>query len=371
MALIAVAEDDPGTRKLLSVVLTHMGHEVVSAADGRAAWALVREHRPDLIVSDVNMPGMNGFDLLEAVRKDPALATTPFILLTSLQERRDMRQGMRLGADDYLSKPFQSRELREAVDAQINKHAIRLAAQDMLVQHAVDGALLEQASHLTDQYEGRLARALSEQWPTSQPCQEASRFDQATVLVADIRHYPEWLTALSADELGELLKRFYENSGDTVFLFSATAMQFVGEGVMAVFADRDDAPTAPHSLRAVRAAFGLRNAAASLRNFIEQRFAGRHLPRFDVGMALHSGPVAMMRLEGLLGGATQVVPVGETVTDAMAILRHAPSGEAPVTVSVSVLRSITGAVQPARRYLVQLPQRAEPIDVCRIEPLAA
>jgi CheY-like chemotaxis protein len=371
MARIVVAEDDPGTRKLLSVVLEKMGHEVLAAADGQSGWALTRTHRPDLVVSDVNMPGMSGFELLDAVRKDPDLLLTPFILLTSLQERKDMRQGMRMGADDYLTKPFQSRDLREAVHAQINKSSLRAAAQALQVQTALSGALAQQAQALGDDFEDRLALALNEQWPTGSPAQQTDSHDHATVLCVGVLNHAQWVQALSAGELGQVLKRFYENSGDTVFLFGASTLQFVGDGVVAVFTEKGATHSAPHSLRAVRAALGLKNATVAVDRFIAQHFPERALPRFEVRMALHNGPVAMMRLEGLLGGATQTVPVGETVVDTIALQRNALQEHGPITVSVSVLRSVTGAVRPLQRYLAHLPHRPEPMDVCAVGPLPA
>lgn len=369
MALVVVAEDDSGTLKLISVVLKNQGHEVLGARDGLSAWALIREHWPDVIVSDVNMPGMSGFELLQRVRDSSEVGQTPFLLLTSMQERRDMRQGMNLGADDYLTKPLRPRELVDAVQAQLNRQNVRTAARNMHVQTALTEALEEQAWALQEQYEKRLARELSEQWPGDGIGQAAQTHPHATVLFADIRHYPAWLAALSATEMGQLLKRFYENSGDTVHLFGTSALQFVGEGLLAVFADETPSLTAPHGLRAVKAALGLRTAAASMAGFARSQFPGRALPVFDVGMALHSGPVAMMRLEGLLGGSTQLIPVGETVVDAMAMQRHVLPGHGAITVSVPVLRSVTGAVQPVSRYLLALPHRSEPMDVCAVEPL--
>lgn len=371
MALVVVAEDDSGTLKLISVVLKNQGHEVLGARDGIGAWALIQENWPDVIVSDVNMPGMSGFELLQQVRDSTQVGQTPFMLLTSLQERRDMRQGMNLGADDYLTKPLRPRELVDAVEAQLNRQNVRTAARNMHVQTALSEALEEQAWALHEQYEKRLARELSEQWPGDARSQAAQTYPQATVLFADIRHYPAWLAALSTTEMGQLLKRFYENSGDTVHLFGASALQFVGEGVLAVFADEAASLTAPHSLRAAKAALGLRTAAASMAGFVRSQFPTHTLPAFDVGMALHSGPVAMMRLEGLLGGSTQLIPVGETVVDAMAMQRHATHAQGAITVSAPVLRSITGAVKPVSRYLLPLPHRSEPMDVCAVEPLHA
>ena len=90
--------------------------------------------------------------------------------------------------------------------------------------------------------------------------------------------------------------------------------------------------------------------------------------RFEAGIAIHSGPVAMMRLDGLLGGAAQVLPVGETVVNALAMQR-ATVGPHPVTLSIPVLRAVTGAVQPVSRHFVTLPQCAEPLEVCAVDPL--
>jgi CheY-like chemotaxis protein len=370
MALIVVAEDDGGTLKLIQVVLRNQGHNVITASDGHGAWQLIREHRPDLVVSDIDMPGATGFELLRAVREHDDLNQIPFILLTSLQERRDMRQGMTLGADDYLTKPVRPSELVDAVSAQINRLAMRSASLDMQVRDAVSEALEVQAWSLQEQYEKRLARELSEQWPGETRGQQEHHHPQATVLFADIRHYAGWLTALDADQLVTLLKRFYEGSGDTVHLFGASTVQFVGDGLLALFTDMDAGTTAHQGLRAIKAAFGLRNAAAGMQGFLGQQFPGMALPRFEVGVAVHSGPVAMMRLDGLLGGAQQRLPVGETVVDVMAMQRLAPAAHS-VTVSIPVLRSITGAIQPVSRHFITLPHRDETIEVCAVEPLTA
>lgn len=373
MALIVVAEDDGGTRKLISVVLKNAGHEVLDADNGETAWQWVQMHRPALLISDINMPGMNGFDLLRNLREHPTLNQTPVVLLTSLQERRDMRLGMVLGADDYLTKPLRPKELSETVQAQFNRQRVRASMRDMQVQDALSEALENQAWDLQEQYEQRLARELSEQWPGDQRDQVSLHYPQATVLYADIRHYAEWLKVLSATELGLLLKRFYESCGDTVHLFGAATMQFIGEGVLAIFADEQQtsASAASHNLRAVKAALGLRNAAASVERSARSRFADRQLPPFEIGVALQCGPVAMMRLDGLLGGNTQRIPVGETIVDAMAMQRHVPLSQGAITVSAPVYRSIMGSVKPVARYLLPLPHRQQPIDVCVVEPLPA
>ena len=94
MALVIVIDDTEEIRKLMSFVLAKDGYKVLEAKDGIVGLALAKLHRPDLVVSDVQMPGMNGFDMVQALRQDPNIAATPVILLTSLSDRADMRQGM-------------------------------------------------------------------------------------------------------------------------------------------------------------------------------------------------------------------------------------------------------------------------------------
>lgn len=368
MALIVVAEDDAGTLRLIDAALHLQGHSVLTANNGHSAWLAIRQYKPDLVVSDINMPGVNGFDLLRAVREHGSLHQTPFILLTSLQERRDMRHGMTLGADDYLTKPVHPQELTDAVAAQLNRKAVRAAALELQVKEAVSEALDKQAWTLQEQYEKRLARELSEQWPGETQGHREAFFPLATVLFADLRNEADWVRALSPQQLALMLKRFYEGSGDTVHLFGATSAHFVGDGLLAVFTDRPAITTAHQGLRAIKAAFGLRNSAAAMQGWLAQQVPGQPLPRFEVSVALHSGPVAMMRLDGLLGGAAQLLPVGETVVHALAMQRHAPSAH-PVTVSIPVLRAVTGAVQPVSRHFITLPHHAGPLEVCAVEPL--
>ena len=137
-----------------------------------------------------------------------------------------------------------------------------------------------------------------------------------------------------------------------------------------MFTDRTSKTSAHQGLRAVKAAFGLRKSAAAMQGWVQQQFPDLALPRFEAGIAIHSGPVAMMRLDGLLGGAAQVLPVGETVVNALAMQRAAV-GPHPVTLSIPVLRAVTGAVQPVSRHFVTLPQCPEPLEVCAVDPLPA
>ena len=370
MPLILIAEDDHGTSRLAATALRNQGHEVITASDGLSAWRLIEMRSPSLIVSDVNMPGMNGHELLQRLRAHPRLGLTPLILLTSLQERKDMRHGMSLGASDYLTKPLRPKELIEASQAQLDQQRRREAMQSNEIQGALVQALEQQAWDLHEQYEHRLARELSEQWPKDTHDEATSHLDKATVLWADIRHYQSWLEALAPHELSRVLKRFYETSGDTLQLFGAATMYFVGEGMVAVYVDPFNSSTsAPHSLRALKAAHGLQKAGSAMNAFVAEHLRGRSLPPFEVGVALHQGPVGMTRLEGLLGGASHLIPVGETVMQARTIRRLAPRVAGAITVSEPVMRSLTGKVKILGRYAIPWDADRAPLEVCAVQPM--
>ncbi|MEI9947956.1 MAG: sigma-54 dependent transcriptional regulator [Pseudomonadota bacterium] len=122
-----VVEDDPVIRANVLELLTEEGYEVISAQDGADGLALAKGRIPDLVVCDITLPKLDGYAVLRAIREDPAIASTPFIFLTAKAERTDMRTGMSLGADDYLSKPFTARELLDAVQMRMHRVSELLA----------------------------------------------------------------------------------------------------------------------------------------------------------------------------------------------------------------------------------------------------
>ena len=121
MQTVLVIEDEVHMRNSISQVLDFAGYETLVAPDGEAGVQVATEHVPDLIISDVVMPNMDGYGVLETLRSIDTTATIPIILLTSLPPQQSMRQGMVLGADDYLRKPVEVDELVAAVHAQFKK----------------------------------------------------------------------------------------------------------------------------------------------------------------------------------------------------------------------------------------------------------
>ncbi|MBN1937343.1 MAG: response regulator [Anaerolineae bacterium] len=121
MTLILVAEDDPSMREGICDTLELEGYAVCAAANGREALGVMQETVPDLIISDIMMPEMDGYRFYEAVRQHEAWLAIPFIFLTAKDQREDIRLGRRLGADDYLTKPFDSEDLLIAVQSKLRR----------------------------------------------------------------------------------------------------------------------------------------------------------------------------------------------------------------------------------------------------------
>jgi DNA-binding response OmpR family regulator len=119
MSLICIVDDDPDVRELVEYKLVQNGHEVLSATNGQDALRLVSETNPALLLLDVMMPGLSGFDVLSQLRADPATTHLPIIMLTAKAQDADAERGFALGASDYMVKPFSPRELLNRINAQL------------------------------------------------------------------------------------------------------------------------------------------------------------------------------------------------------------------------------------------------------------
>jgi len=138
--LILIVDDDPEIRGLLQKVLVE-GHELMHAGDGNQALQAARERVPDLIISDVMMPGMDGFEFCVRVRTDPLLQRTPFLLLTGLSDLNHKLRGLEHRADDYVTKPFHTEEIAARVHNLIDKRRLEQELEARLKQMESDLAL--------------------------------------------------------------------------------------------------------------------------------------------------------------------------------------------------------------------------------------
>ena len=141
MIKILVIEDEQPLLKNILELLQLENYEAIGASDGQTGIELARRHLPDLIICDIRMSGLDGFEVLQELRGDLTTAMIPFVFLTGDSERDSMRKGMELGADDYLTKPFSQDELQKAIRSQLDKRAaienqrLRLLSHRLMEMH--------------------------------------------------------------------------------------------------------------------------------------------------------------------------------------------------------------------------------------------
>ena len=123
MKRVLVIEDRDDLRAVFAATLVVGGYSVRGARDGREGIVMVLAEHPDLILCDINMPGMDGYRTLEAIRKCPGTADIPFIMMTGSTVHSEFRRAMNCGADDYLAKPFAPSQLLAAVKTRLERHA--------------------------------------------------------------------------------------------------------------------------------------------------------------------------------------------------------------------------------------------------------
>jgi two-component system cell cycle response regulator len=180
-ALVLVAEDSLVIRTVLRRQLEDYGHRVVEAVDGEDALAKSQEHRPDVILLDVEMPKLDGHGVLAALRASPDLSDIPVVFLTGRTSTQDVVEGLRLGAHDYLRKPFETAELLARVSAAVRVKVL----QDQLRQRNIELNALSRTDVLTGlpnrrEMQERMSAATSAARRHDQPC---------SMLMVDIDHF--------------------------------------------------------------------------------------------------------------------------------------------------------------------------------------
>jgi DNA-binding NarL/FixJ family response regulator len=129
MKKILVIEDEPEMRRNIATLLRYHDYQPLAAENGRAGIELAQRENPDLILCDVMMPELDGYGVLQALQSNPALARIPFIFLTAKGEKADLRSGMNLGADDYLTKPVANDELIHAIQTRLRRSEQQLTRE--------------------------------------------------------------------------------------------------------------------------------------------------------------------------------------------------------------------------------------------------
>jgi adenylate cyclase len=214
--LILAVDDEPANLALLQKLLRHQGYDVIEAFDGPSALAAVVAHRPDLVCLDVMMPGMDGVEVCQRLRRQPEHVGLPILLLTALNRPEDKTRGLEAGANDFLSKPFDESELSARLRSLLRTKALQDRLADLLGRYVSSSVAAE---------------ALRDPFGVSLGGERR----YVTTLFADLRGY----TALAADQPPEatldLLNRYLTAVSDAVERQDGTVADLLGDGVFACF----------------------------------------------------------------------------------------------------------------------------------------
>ena len=358
MTTILIVEDDDAIRNNIARLLKLEGYEVSLAVNGREGLQLVVEVRPDVVISDVSMPEMDGFALLEAIRADASLANVAVMMLTALDDRASMRRGMTAGADDYLAKPFTRVELLEALNGLLRRQGRIAESIHQAVQARED--LLRQA--FTESLGGnRIPDKFGLEAPAGAVTDQVI---EACVLFSDIRNFTSIAEKLNSGEVAELLTQYFERTAEPILTNGGRHLRFMGDGLMAVFAESPGGSPLSPTRRAVSAALAMALATHEFRSWLEQRFGQRGLPPFAIGIGLHVGEVTICRLGAI--GNMETTPIGDTVNTAARLEAASKELGWTVVASTAVLEKAGEGVQTAGMTSLDVRGRHGYVDVAEI-----
>ncbi|RPI47189.1 MAG: adenylate/guanylate cyclase domain-containing response regulator [Betaproteobacteria bacterium] len=244
-ARILVVDDLPANVKLLADLLTVKGYSVATATSGEEALAQLASEHLDLVLLDVMMPGISGYDVCRAIRADPALGILPVVLVTSLDPGQERIKGLEAGADDFLTKPVNQAELLARVKSllrikslydEVERRKLELAEWNRtLEQRVADGiAQLERLSRMKRFFSPQVADLILA-GGTDDPLRSHRR--EITVVFLDLRGFTAFTETADPEEVMGALREYHAEMGRLIMAHQGTLERFAGDGIMIFFND--------------------------------------------------------------------------------------------------------------------------------------
>jgi class 3 adenylate cyclase len=308
-----VVDDDPLNRRLLAKSLEREGHEVHVAPGGKDGLATLETTAFDVVLLDILMPDLDGFEVLERMKADPGLRHIPVVMISGLEDIESVVRCIEMGAEDFLPKPFDPVILRARVNAgldrmrlyQLERDRVRDVFARFLPETVVDDALARSGGELRLGGERMVG----------------------TVMFTDLRSFTSFAESTPAERVIDVLNRYLGDMGGAVLDHGGTLVDYMGDGIMAAFGA--PIPADDHAERAVAAAREMiRERLPELNRWLA---AEGLCDGFAMGIGLNTGPV----MSGNVGSERRLeyTVIGDTVNTASRI--EALTKEAPYRVLVA------------------------------------
>jgi adenylate cyclase len=296
---VLVVDDDALNRRLLTATLAREGHRTTTATDGGEALAALREEPPDVILLDIEMPGIDGFEVLERIKGDEAVRHLPVIMISGIGDTESVVRCLEIGADDFLPKPFDAAILRARVNAGLDRKALH-----DLERERVRGLFTRFLPEpMVDEV---LAR-------TNGDARIHPELLTGTVLFGDLRGFTSFTEGRPIDDVIEVINTYLTLMTDAVLDHGGTLVSYIGDGVLAAFG----APVAneDHADLAIAAARAM--AGEQLATFNAWLSSTGVEEPIRMGIGINSGPV----LSGSVGSPRRLdyTVIGDTTNTASRI----------------------------------------------------
>jgi len=298
---ILIVDDTPANVHILQARLAANGYDIVTATDGEEALAVVREAGPDLILLDVMMPKLDGFEVCRRLRSDATIPFIPIIMVTAKSEPRDIVAGLEAGGDEYLAKPVDQAALVARVKSMLRIKSLHDTVQSLAEERAEWNRTLEQrVAEQVGQIEqlARLKRFFSPQLAelivaggADDPLKTHRR--EVTVVFLDLRGFTSFAETAEPEEVMGVLREYHAEMGRLILEHEGTLERFTGDGMMIFFNDPVPVPDAAE--RAIRMALAMRDRVHHLARGWRKR---GHDLALGVGIAQGYATIGAIGFEG-------------------------------------------------------------------------
>jgi adenylate cyclase len=286
---LLVVDDNEINRDLLSRYLARLGHTVQAAADGRQALEMIGTGAFDLVLLDIMMPELNGYQVLQHLKDSPDWRDLPVIMISALDEMDSVVRCIELGAADYLSKPFNPVLLRARVGACLEKKRLQDLEKEQKRQLEELNAALEVRNRFIRQTFGRylsddIAESILE---SPEGLKIGGEKRQATILMSDLRGFTAISERLPAEDVVSMVNIYLETMTDIILKYQGTIDEFIGDGILVIFGAPFQRPD--DAQRAVACAVDMQLAMASVND--RNRQAG--YPEVALGIGVNTGTMVV------------------------------------------------------------------------------
>ena len=367
-ARILVVDDLPQNVKLLADLLGAKGFTVITASSGPEGLLKLEAESPDLVLLDVMMPGMSGYEVCRKIRENPANGILPVVMVTSLDPTQERIRGLEAGADDFLTKPVNQPELLARVRSLVRVKQLYDTVQTQAAELAELNKTLEQ--RVTDQVTqldrlGRLKRFFSPQLADMIVAGDAedplrSHRREVAVVFLDLRGFTAFAETAEPEEVMSVLREYHAEMGRLILEHEGTLERFTGDGMMVFF--NDPVPVENPAERAIRMAIAMRDNVRDLRVKWKKRGVDLDL---GVGIAQGYATIGAIGFEGRMDYGA----IGTVTNLAARLCGEAKPGQ--ILVSQRMLGMVEDLVEASEVGELSLKGFSKPVSAFNITSLKA